>query len=133
MISKFVKQLQKGDGSYLWMDAGARGGGRRDAMPEEKVCLAQRYKLFQILVRSFSSQVGFVWFQVLGQRGIVVHHNSLCAISVQLLDRQQVRQNFADRPAIRRRLPLEDIRRNVAEQGLQDGRGLLQQGYGRLR
>src|ERR1700674_3252331 len=133
MISKFVEQLQKGYGSHLGMNSRAGARGRRNAMPEKIMCPAQRDKILQVLARCFSPDFGFLRSHIFGQRGILIRNDSLGAIPIQLLDHQQVRQYFGNRPALRRRLPIEDIRGNVAQKYLQDGRCLLQQGNGWLQ
>src|SRR5258708_6445418 len=132
MISKFVKQLQKGDGSHLWVNARSGAGGRRNSMPEEIMGLAQRDKIFQILARRFPD-FGFVWSDIFGQHGILVDNDSFGAISVQLLNRQKVGQDFRNRPPLGGGLPVQSFRGNVAQEHSQDRRGLLQQRDGWLQ
>src|SRR5258708_16513284 len=88
MISKFVKQLQKGDGSHLRVNARSGAGGRRNSMPEEIMGLAQADKIFQILARRFFPDFGFVWSDIFGQHAILVDNDSFRPISVHMLNPQ---------------------------------------------
>src|ERR1700756_3552797 len=133
MISKFVEQLQKGDGSHLRVNARSGASRRRNSMPEEIMGLAQRDKIFQILARRLFLGFGFVWSDIFGQHGILVDNDSFGAISVQLLNRQQVGQDFRNRPPLGGGLPVQSFRGNVAQKHSQDRRSLLQQRDGWLQ
>src|SRR5260221_14611891 len=104
VISKFVEQLQKGDGSHLRVNTRSGAGGRRNSMPEEIMGLAQRDKIFQILPRRFFPDFGFVWSDIFGQHGFLVDNDLFGAISVQMLNRQKVSQDFRYRPPLGDRL-----------------------------
>jgi len=74
MISKFVKQLQKGDGSHLRVNARSGAGGRRNSMPEE--IWAWRNATNLPNTGAPISGFGFVWSDIFGQHGILVDDDS---------------------------------------------------------
>ena len=65
--------------------------------------------MFQMLTSSFLLNFACGGREVLGQRGIFFHCDAANPLAVNLFDDRKMRQHFLNRPAFRRRLPVQDF------------------------
>jgi len=115
VIGEFMKHLRESDGAHFVMLAGARASGRGDGVEVGEEGAAKCNELFQVpcgrFLMHFFLRVGHEF----GDFWRVFEHDEFGTLLVESFDNGQVRENFGDRPTVRRGLPGEKVFRQVSE------------------
>src|SRR5271156_3712352 len=130
MKSPFIHKLPDSNGPQLGVLPRTRNRGSRQVAQKRKRPIALMAKSMQILNRLLARvaplSISSILIVSLERRRITLHHFLHPLAKSQHLDVRQMRQHLANRPTIRRRLPLQLIAVSQMHNLLDDDRRLLQ-------